>query len=174
MPEHGGPSGRPGWLATGLLSAGGLGRSPWAPGTVASIATAALLYLATLPTASSQPQDALYACLALVLAGSLASLLWGGLPTKADGKGDPGWVVADEVAGQALASVGAILAGGAAAHLLALLLFRVFDILKPPPVKQAEALDGGLGVLADDIVAGLIAAGLTLAMAATGLLDHLA
>lgn len=171
MPRH---REQPGRLATGLLSAGGLGRSPWAPGTVASIATAALVYLVTLPGSSSQPSDALHACAALVVAGSLASLFWGGLPTKADGKGDPGWVVADEVAGQALASAGAVLAGGVAAHVLALVLFRVFDILKPPPVKQAEALDGGLGVLADDIVAGLIAAGLTLAVGATGLLDHLA
>jgi phosphatidylglycerophosphatase A len=37
-------------------------------------------------------------------------------------------------------------------------LFRIFDILKPPPVRESELLKGGLGILADDIIAGLMAA----------------
>jgi phosphatidylglycerophosphatase A len=42
--------------------------------------------------------------------------------------------------------------------LLAMALFRFFDILKPPPVSTAEALPGGAGVMADDVVAGALSA----------------
>jgi phosphatidylglycerophosphatase A len=40
---------------------------------------------------------------------------------------------------------------------MALLLFRVFDILKPPPVRQLERLPGGTGIMLDDVAAGLMA-----------------
>ncbi len=66
---------------------------------------------------------------------------------------DPGIVVIDEVAGQWIT-----LAGAAAFNwkswLGAFLLFRFFDILKPPPVRQLERLHGGVGVMADDVMAG--------------------
>lgn len=164
MPEGPGPGPRL------LLSVLGLGRSPVAPGTVASIATAAMLYVA----AQAGSLNGWVAAGGLLLFGCLTSLAWGGLPVSASGRGDPGWVVADEVAGQSIASAAAVAAGGWPAHVLALLLFRVFDILKPPPVRQAEALPGGLGVLLDDLVAGLLAAALTYAAWRAGLLDHLA
>ncbi|MDF2233090.1 phosphatidylglycerophosphatase A [Albimonas sp. CAU 1670] len=81
---------------------------------------------------------------------------------------DPGEVIADELAGQLLAlaplSLGLFLAG-APAHVFpwpgwvgAFVLFRLFDILKPPPVSTAERLPGATGVMADDLVAGLLAA----------------
>jgi phosphatidylglycerophosphatase A len=70
---------------------------------------------------------------------------------------DPGFVVVDEVLGQWMSLAGA--------HVLnwktfgaAFLLFRAFDIWKPPPVRQLEALPGGLGINADDAMAGLYAA----------------
>lgn len=164
----------PGPMLRLLLAFGGTGYSPVAPGTVASILTAAIIHAATVPEVAGQPATALHACLALLVAGCVATLAWGGTARRPDGRGDPGWVVADEVAGQALASTAAVVAGGIAAHALALIAFRVFDILKPPPVKQAERLTGGLGVLADDLVAGALAALVVGLAAVTGLLDLLA
>ena len=71
---------------------------------------------------------------------------------------DPGKVVIDEVAGQmiALLSVPAFLPGWWAV-ISAFLLFRLFDIWKPYPIRQLEALESGLGIMADDLVAGVYA-----------------
>ena len=66
--------------------------------------------------------------------------------------GDPGWVVIDEAAGVLLATVGLGLPGA----IVAWFVFRVADIFKTffPGVSRAEQLDGGLGITADDLVAG--------------------
>lgn len=144
------------------LAACGLGWIPKAPGTWGSLGTVAL----ALPFLGSWL--AAGTCLGLlVVAGSLACLVWGGRAVRPDGRGDPGWVVADEVAGQAVALAGAVpavLARGLAsawwAVAAAFVLFRVFDVLKPGPVRRLEQLPGGLGVLADDLGAGLAAGAL--------------
>ncbi|SET02157.1 phosphatidylglycerophosphatase A family protein [Oceanicella actignis] len=84
------------------------------------------------------------------------------------GRKDPSEVIVDEVAGQLVAlaplSLGLWLAG-AAPHVFpwpgwvgAFVTFRFFDILKPPPVSWAERLPGAAGVMADDLVAGVLAA----------------
>ena len=65
-------------------------------------------------------------------------------------------VVIDEVAGQWIALLAVPLDWRW--YLLAFLLFRLFDIVKPGPVRMAENLPGGIGVMADDIVAGVLAA----------------
>ena len=69
---------------------------------------------------------------------------------------DPGMIVFDEVAGMAIAlflvdvrNPWVLVAG--------FVLFRIFDVTKPPPVRQAERFDGGLGIMADDWVAGVYA-----------------
>jgi len=67
---------------------------------------------------------------------------------------DPSEIVIDEVAGMWVALLGT---SGLAAGLLAFALFRFFDIAKPFPVRQAEALPAGWGVMADDVFAGLYA-----------------
>ena len=92
------------------------------------------------------------------------------------GEKDPGEVIADEFAGQMLAltplSLGLWLVGAPdyvfpwPGWVGGFVLFRLFDILKPPPVSTAERLPGAWGVMADDLVAGLIAALLTTAAAA--------
>jgi len=82
------------------------------------------------------------------------------------GKTDPGEVVADEVAGQAVAFLIIPLLLPADLSMkqccfvagLGFLLFRVFDITKPWPIKKLEALPAGWGVLADDLLAGVFAA----------------
>ena len=92
---------------------------------------------------------------------------------------DPQEIVADEFAGQLLAlaplSLGLWLAG-TAPHVFpwpgwvgAFLTFRLFDILKPPPVSTVERLPGAQGVMADDLVAGLLAA---LAVTAAAAISH--
>ncbi|WP_433985044.1 phosphatidylglycerophosphatase A family protein [Tunturiibacter empetritectus] len=71
------------------------------------------------------------------------------------GREDPGHVVIDEVAGQLIALI-AIPADWQHAA-ISLLLFRFFDILKPPPIRQLERLPGGTGIMLDDVGAGLFA-----------------
>lgn len=78
---------------------------------------------------------------------------------KLHGVKDPGKVVIDEVAGQliALAAV-PLVVGSWWTIVAAFLLFRFFDIVKPYPARRLESLHGGLGIMADDVVAGAYAA----------------
>ena len=74
---------------------------------------------------------------------------------RESGRPDPGFVVIDEVAGVWIALL--FMPPLWPNALLALLLFRFFDILKPPPIRRFEALPEGVGIMADDLVAGLFA-----------------
>ena len=85
---------------------------------------------------------------------------------KRIGRHDPRPFVLDEVAGMLIASLAAWLPLGRWGWLslaLAFVWFRVCDILKPPPVHQAERLPGGWGIMADDVLAGALALALTAA-----------
>jgi phosphatidylglycerophosphatase A len=97
--------------------------------------------------------------------------VWAGSRTeKISGKKDPGKVVIDEVAGQyiALLPVPFMIDVGWWAVVLAFILFRFFDIVKPYPARRLESLESGLGIMADDIVAGVYAAmGVALAVTIT-------
>jgi phosphatidylglycerophosphatase A len=78
-------------------------------------------------------------------------------------EGDPGWVVIDEIAGQWVALLGLArptVVGLAAAFAL----FRLFDIVKPGPVGWADRQGGAAGIMADDLIAGAIAAGILWAL----------
>jgi phosphatidylglycerophosphatase A len=70
---------------------------------------------------------------------------------------DPQFVVIDEVAGQLVALIAVPFAWKSL--LAGFILFRAFDILKPPPVRQLEAMPEGTGIVLDDIAAGLYALG---------------
>lgn len=73
-------------------------------------------------------------------------------------KKDPSIVVIDEVAGQMIALLSwPFLAHSAWTVLSAFILFRVFDIWKPYPIRRLEALESGLGIMADDVLAGIYA-----------------
>jgi phosphatidylglycerophosphatase A len=74
---------------------------------------------------------------------------------RALGGKDPGAIVVDEVAGMTLSVLTVPLTP--AVLLVGFLLFRVFDILKPFPARDAQRLPGGLGVMVDDLLAGLYA-----------------
>lgn len=95
--------------------------------------------------------------LAVAVAVASGAGLWAIRATRVDG--DPGWVVIDEVAGQWLAMVGLArptLLGLAAAFAL----FRLFDVVKPGPVGWADRQGGAAGIMADDLIAGALAAGI--------------
>jgi phosphatidylglycerophosphatase A len=105
-----------------------------------------------------------YGVIALELVTILAIALtgiWAATRTeKLSGRKDPGKVVIDEVVGQfiALIPVPFVLGTALWAAILAFILFRVFDIVKPYPARRLESLESGLGIMADDVVAGVYAA----------------
>jgi phosphatidylglycerophosphatase A len=75
--------------------------------------------------------------------------------SRASGNKDPQFVVVDEVAGQLIALIAVPLAWKT--FLAGFILFRAFDILKPPPVRQLERLPEGAGIVLDDVGAGIYA-----------------
>jgi phosphatidylglycerophosphatase A len=139
-------------LALTLATWFGCGYSPKAPGTAGSLAALAI------GVALHE-----YAGFAwwhfLVLAAAVAGpAVWAaGAAAEASKTKDPQFVVIDEVLGQWITLAGARTFNWKS-YALALVLFRLFDIFKPPPVRQLEALPGGLGINADDVMAGIYAA----------------
>src|ERR1700730_6860447 len=130
----------------------GCGYSPIAPGTAGSLA--AILIAVVLHTYAGSNR-ATFLLLSLLL---IAPAIWSaGKVAQQESRKDPQIVVIDEVLGQWIT-----LAGTATvtwkSFLAAFLLFRLLDIWKPPPVRQLEALSGGFGIVADDVMAGLYGA----------------
>ena len=132
------------------LVAGGFGSGfvPGAPGTAGAL----LGLVLGIPLLLAPPGVLALATLAVSVLG-----LWA---IRAAGiEGDPGWVVIDEIAGQFVALLGlahpSVLGLGAA-----FVLFRLFDIVKPGPVGWADRQGGAAGIMADDLIAGAIAAGI--------------
>lgn len=142
-----GPPGRRGlavWLATGL----GAGFVPWAPGTVGALwglpLAWAIQYL-------DSPWLQVLAIVALCGAGVPVCTA---AARRLGGAKDPGAIVLDEIASLPITfflvpidSVAVLVAG--------FVLHRVFDITKPPPARRLERLPAGLGIMADDWIAGL-------------------
>ena len=122
------------------------------PGTWASGATVLLWFLAAhaIPPGWQIPVAALAAA-AIALIGIPPSTV----VARESGREDPGFVVIDEVAGQMIALIGAPLSWK---YLIAgFILFRSFDIAKPFPLRRLEKLPAGLGIMMDDVGAGLYA-----------------
>jgi phosphatidylglycerophosphatase A len=100
------------------------------------------------------------ASLSWVTVGGVFLAILAGVPAatvvaRESGREDPGHVVIDEVAGQWIALIGSVAMWKSA--LLAFILFRIFDIVKPWPVRQLEKLPRGWGIVFDDVAAGLYA-----------------
>jgi len=158
------------WLAT----AGGLGMLPVAPGAWGSLGGLALAWLFssreftgwtfgwTLGRAFGTAHIQLFYPMFWWLVLSAAGVWAADCFERATGKKDPQQVVVDEVSGQWLTLLAspAFLSGSAnwKSFLAGFILFRAFDMLKPFPARQAEALPGGWGIMADDWVAGAYAA----------------
>lgn len=124
-----------------------VGHVPVAPGTAATFAALFLVWI-------GQPSPALHL---LILAAALIAGTWSaGRIERMTGVKDNGIIVIDEVAG-ALVSV-AFLPLSFFNVAAAFFLFRVFDILKPPPIRWIErVVPGGAGVMLDDVAAGIAA-----------------
>jgi phosphatidylglycerophosphatase A len=130
------------WIASG----GGVGRAPFAPGTAASFAAVLIGALALWID---------HRLLTLLTIATCVIGTWAVHETNE--QGDPGWIVIDEFAGQWIAMLGL---GRVSLYglIAAFVLFRFFDITKLGPVGWADRKDGAVGVMADDVVAGLIVA----------------
>lgn len=107
---------------------------------------------------------------AAVLVVSALGVYVAGKVERYSGKTDPQFVVIDEVSGQLIALSFPFTALNWKSWLLGLILFRVFDIWKPFPARQAESLHGGWGIMADDWIAGIYAGLVLWAVQATGIL----
>jgi phosphatidylglycerophosphatase A len=130
----------------------GVGRLGPGPGTWASAVTVALWYGVA---ASIAPGNRGGAALALALAAVLLGIPAATVVARAARAKDPQFVVIDEVAGQLIALTGAALSWKSL--LAGFILFRGFDMVKPPPVRQLESLPAGYGIVMDDVAAGLYA-----------------
>ncbi len=143
-------------IARFIASGCGSGYFPVAPGTAGSLVAAILGAM-------------LFAQSPWLLAGAALAITAGGVwaVRASEAKGDPGWIVIDEFAGQWIALLG--LASLSAVGLLAAFaLFRLFDIWKPGPVGWADRWHTPAGVMADDVIAGAMAAGVLLALRCVG------
>ncbi|MCK4837526.1 MAG: phosphatidylglycerophosphatase A [Desulfobulbaceae bacterium] len=131
-------------LATGF----GLGYLPKAPGTWGTLLALPIHYLIVqLPLQGYVTAIAIIIVIAIVAAGSAEKIM---------DKPDPGSVVIDEVAGMLIAMIA--IPAHPLAWLLAFILFRLFDIFKPFPVNFFDQrFHGGLGIVLDDLMAGLYA-----------------
>ncbi|MDA8173128.1 MAG: phosphatidylglycerophosphatase A [Nitrospiraceae bacterium] len=138
----GGKSSRPlKWTATLL----GLGYVPFAPGTFGTAAAAIFTWAA---------RPGMYALLAITVIVTVFGAVAAGNAEKELGK-DSSRIIIDEVAGYLTTVLFLPLSLGVI--IWAFVLFRLFDILKPPPINLLERLPGGIGVMADDIGAGVFA-----------------
>jgi phosphatidylglycerophosphatase A len=130
----------------------GAGRLKPGPGTWGSVATVIVWALASrqIPAGSRT-----WATIAAAVAVSLIGIPAATLVARGSGLKDPQFVVIDEVAGQLVALIAIPLDWKT--FLAGLILFRVFDILKPFPIRWLERLPEGTGIVVDDLGAGLYA-----------------
>jgi phosphatidylglycerophosphatase A len=151
------------------LTAGGLGFARFAPGTWGSLppCVVVLVLCAIVPMGSGW---VIQAVLAAILAWAvLGCEVWGARAEDALGVKDPSCVVLDEVAGMCIAMIGLRwplrdeyadmrwLTTAVLGVAMAFVLFRAFDVLKPPPCRALQSIRGGRGILLDDVFAGIYA-----------------
>ena len=137
-----------------LLALGfGAGLSPWAPGTFGT--------LVAVPVVAFVMQFGLLAHVVWTISAALAGIYLCGESARRLGTHDHPGIVWDEIVGFSVTMLAAShewywLAGG-------FVLFRLFDILKPWPIREADhRLSGGFGIMLDDIIAGIFAAAILL------------
>ena len=133
-------------VALAVATVGGAGYSPVAPGTAGSLVAVAVLWLVP------------FSRLELIVYFIVVTLVGTWAAHRAEallGGKDPGAIVVDEVAGMTLSVLALPLTPAVLA--VAFVLFRVFDVVKPPPARGSQSLRGGVGVMVDDLIAGLYA-----------------
>jgi phosphatidylglycerophosphatase A len=149
----------------------GVGFLPVAPGTwgslvgvglflAANAAGGAVYHAAGARGWSPLPISALHTTLVLLLLiGLTVAGIWAASRTEAVlARKDPGVVVIDEVVGQLITFAFVSHLAGPFTIIAGFVLFRLFDIWKPYPIRRLESLESGLGIMADDVLAGFYAA----------------
>jgi len=135
-------------IADFIATLGGLGDASFAPGTWGSLLTCAIAY----PLCTAGPAY----LVGLILVGGMA--VWSASDVAYRMKSqDPGRIIIDEAVGMGLVLL-APLPGGWQGPVAAFFLFRLFDVLKPPPLRALEKLPRGWGIVADDVGAAGYAA----------------
>ena len=134
------------FVALALATSAGVGYIPFAPGTFGSLVGLLLWWLV--------PSNVLFQ-LVLIAILFVAGSWSGSVAERHFGSTDPGPVVIDEVLGMLITLfLNPVNWGGA---VLGFLLFRLSDIVKPFPANKLEQLHGGIGVMADDVMAAIYA-----------------
>ena len=134
----------------GFTSVGFVGRIPGAPGTYGSLVTLPIAFFwGSIVTENHLLTLGLIFFLAVL--GTIAS----SIVAKSMGIEDPSEIVIDELVGQWIAVLA--IPGHWGYWLAAFILFRIFDIWKPWIINKAQHLPGGLGIMMDDVLAGLLA-----------------
>jgi phosphatidylglycerophosphatase A len=134
-------------MLTNIATLGFIGRLPFAPGTFGSLA-AMVFFVLLKPPFSVQA----FLLIAITLVGTIASHHTEKLLEEKDSR----HIVIDEFAGYTLSILS--LPSAISYFVAAFLLFRFFDILKPPPIRWIERiLPGGIAIMADDLMAGIYA-----------------
>lgn len=129
-----------------IATLGPVGFFPLAPGTLGTLVALAFVALTNLPVPLYLVVTAVVTAIGIYASGVVEEI------TKDK---DPGCIVIDEVAGYLVAM--AFLPTTAFYLISSFILFRIFDILKPPPIGRLQSLKGGTGVVMDDILAGVYA-----------------
>ena len=148
--------------ATNVATVLGVGRMPTAPGTAASIVALPFAWI----IATFAGRFALtFGAIVVLGVGAWACEIY----ARESGKSDPSECVIDEVAGQWIICAFAPLS--ILAYFVAFILFRIFDIVKPWPISLVERrVPGGLGIMADDVVAALMGCIILVVLGHLGLL----
>ena len=133
-----------------FLSFLGTGFSPYAPGTAGSLAILIPLFLL------GQMNPPFFFFIPFIIVLTAASVYITHIVEKRHGLHDPQWIVIDEVVGMWIATL--FLQSTSLTHfIVAFILFRAFDILKPWPVNYFDNLQSAFGTIFDDVVAGIMA-----------------
>ncbi len=136
------------FLATGAY----LGYAPVAPGTVGSLGCAVLMWFFVPEVTAATSHLGLWVMLLSTLAFAALAIWAADLAERQFGH-DSSTIVIDEYAGFVVSVL--LLPKSLLLFAVAFVLFRALDIVKPFPARQAEALPGGVGIVTDDLVAGI-------------------
>jgi phosphatidylglycerophosphatase A len=138
------------WIASGF----GSGRAVVAPGTWGSAASVLLWWILQMGETEPRILFQVQAAVIVALVGWAATAF--ACRDEEKTERDPQWIVIDEWAGIFITLM-CVAPNNFIQLLIGFVLFRVFDIIKPGPVRWAERLPGATGIMADDLVAGLLA-----------------
>ena len=149
------------YLALAIATVG-VGYLPLAPGTWGSVVGVGIYLLLRYTAINFGHTTFLFLELASIVIITLAGIWAASQTERITGRKDPGKVVVDEVAGQLISLLPITLVPFWLSWkpwvIVSFILFRFFDIVKPYPARQMERLHGGLGIMCDDLVAGVYAA----------------